>query len=66
MSHSDTVVYGYRIELGGEASKFFYLGFHQLTNLVQMNVTRHELRKRVDYSDNRFAELFVFHTIGAP
>ena len=66
MSHGDTVVNGDRIEFGGEASEFFNLLLHNLPDLMQMSVTRHKLRERVDHGNNRFAKLRFFHSIRTP
>ena len=54
------------IELSRETPHFLYLGLHNLAYLMQMSMTWHELCKRVDDSNYRFAELFMFHACGNP
>ena len=66
VSHSDTVIDSDRVELGCETPLFGDPLFDLLSNLVQMYVSRHKLCKRIDNSDHRLSELFVFHSVGSP
>ena len=66
MAHGNAVIDSYRIELSCKAALFLYLGLDDLAYLMQMRVTGHELGKRVDYSNNRFAELLALHTRSHP
>ena len=66
MAHRDTVVDGDGIELCRIAAHLLYLLTHDLSDLVQMGMTRDKLGKRVDDGNNRLAELLVFHTCSHP
>jgi hypothetical protein len=66
VTHGNTVVDGDGVELSGEATEAFNLGFYLLTDFVEVGMTGHELSKRVNDGDNGTAELAVFHTIGTP
>ena len=66
MTHRDAVVDGDSIKLSGIAAHFLYFLTDYLSYLVKMRVTRNKLGKRVDNSNDRFAELFVFHACGHP
>ena len=66
MPHRDTVVNGNGIELSGIAAHLLDFFTYYLTNLVQMRMTWHKLRERVDNGNNRFAKLLMFHTRGHP
>ncbi len=43
MPHRDAIVYGDRVELLGDAARGFNLASHELTEILQMHVARHEL-----------------------
>ena len=66
MSHGNTIVDGYRIELCGITAHLLYLFTNNLTYLMQMCVTGHKLGERIDNSNNRLAKLLMFHTCGNP
>ena len=66
MTHRYAVVDGYCIELCGKASEFLDLGLYNLADLVQMGMSRNELCERIDYRYYRFADLLLFHAVGAP
>ena len=66
MSHGDSVVNGYRIELGSIAAQLLNLGLHNLTNLVQMGMAGHKLCKRIDNCYDGLAELLALHAVGHP
>ena len=66
MPHSDAVVDGDGVELCGIAAELLYLLLYDLTYFVEMSVTRHKLRERVDDSDNGLAELLSLHAVSNP
>ena len=66
MSHCNTVIDGYRVELSSIAAEAFYLALHDLSGLVQMCVTWNKLCKAIDDGNNGFAKLFTLHTVGYP
>ena len=66
MSHGDTVINGDGIELSGITAHLLDFLADDLSYLMQMRMTRHKLGKRVDNGDNRFAELFLFHSCSNP
>ena len=66
MSHGDTIINGYCIEFCCIASHGLDFLFDNLTNLVQMGMTRDELGEGVDNGNDRFAELLTFHTCCHP
>ena len=66
MTHGNTVVDGDSVEFGSIAAKLLDLGLDDLTNLVKVSVTRDELCKRIDDSDDWLAKLLALHTIGYP
>ena len=45
MTHRDTVVDGDGIELCGKTAHLLDFGLHNLSDLVQMGMTRHKLRE---------------------
>ena len=45
MTHSDTIVDGYRIELCSVTAHLLNFFTHDLTNLMQMGMTWHKLRE---------------------
>ena len=66
MSHGNTVVDGNGIELSGIEAHFLYFFTDNLTDFMQVCMTRHKLSERIDNGNNRFAELLAFHTCGHP
>ena len=66
MPHRNTVIDSNGIELSCKTPHLLYLGLYNLAYLMQMSMTRHELSKRVDDSNYRFAKLFMFHACGNP
>ena len=66
MSHGDTVVDGDGIEFGGIAAHGLYLLLDDLSDFMQMGMSRHKLGERIDHCDDGFAELFTLHTCGDP
>ena len=61
MPHCNTVVNGYGIELCGIASHLFNLTLYYLTYLMQVGMSGHKLRKRVDHGYDRLAKLPALH-----
>ena len=53
------------VEFFGDATGFFNFAANQLAE-IEMHVTRYELGEGVGDSDNRFLEVFVFHTGRTP
>ena len=66
MAHGDAVVDGNGIKLCRIAAHLLYLLTHNLTDLVQVGMTRHKLRKRVHYGNDRLAKLLMLHTGSHP
>src|SRR5690606_2135629 len=66
VTHGDTVIHGNGIELFGDAAGGFDFFGNESAQIAQVHVTRHKLRKRVHYRNNRFAKVAVLHTGGAP
>ncbi|OAV70501.1 hypothetical protein Barb4_01329 [Bacteroidales bacterium Barb4] len=66
MPHRNSVVNGYRVELGGKAAGFLNLCLHQLPDFMQMHMPRHELCKRIDYRYHRLSKLLFLHPVGTP
>ena len=66
MAHGDTVVDGDGVELRSEAPEGFDALFDILSDLVQVHMPRYELGERIGDADDRPAELFFAHAVGAP
>ena len=66
MTHGNTIVDGDGVEFCCITAHGFNLLFNNLANLMEMGMTRHKLRERIDDGNNRLAELFTFHTSGNP
>ena len=66
VAHGDAVVDGDGVELRGEAPEGFDALFDILSDFVQVYVPRHELGERIGDADDRPAELFFAHAVGAP
>ena len=66
MTHGNTIVNSYGIELGSIAAHLLDFLTYNLPNLMQVGMTRNELGKRVDNGNNRFAKLLMFHTCSHP
>jgi len=60
------IVDGDGVELRGEAPEGFDALFDILSDFVQVYVPRHELGERIGDADDRPAELFLAHAVGAP
>ena len=66
MTHGNTIVNGNGIELCRIAAQLLNLLTDNLTDLMEVGMTRHKLRERVHNGNNGLAKLFVFHTCGHP
>src|SRR5690606_11613302 len=66
VAHGDTVVHGDGVELLGHTTGGFDFATDQLAQVLQVHVAGHKLGERVGNGDNRFAEIVIFHTGGAP
>src|SRR5690606_41585120 len=66
VAHRDTVVDGDRVELLPDAARALDLGDHELPQIFEMHVPRHELRERVRDGNDRLAEIAVLHAGRAP
>ena len=66
MPHGDAVIDGDGVEFLGDAAGRLDLARHQLAEVLEVDVARHELREGVDHGDDRLAEIAVLHAGGAP
>ena len=66
MAHCNTVVDGDGVELSSIAAEFFNLLLDNLSYLVEVCMSRNELREGIYYGDDRFAELLTLHTVSNP
>ena len=66
MAHGNAVVDGDGVEFRSETPLLGDQLFQVLPDVVQMDMARDELGKRVDYADDRLAELFVGHAVCPP
>ena len=66
MAHRDAVIDRDRVEFLGDAARRLDFSRDQLAKVLQMDVTRHELREGIGDRDDRLAEVAVFHAGRAP
>ena len=66
MTHCDAVVDGNRVELLGDAAGCLDFTGNQLTEILEVHMSRYELRERVHDRDDRLAEVGFLHTGGTP
>jgi len=66
MAHGDAVVDGDGVEFLGDTAGRFDLSRHKLAEILEVNVTGHELGEGVDHCNDRLAEIAVLHTRRAP
>ena len=66
MAHRDAVVDRDRVELLGDAAGRLDLARDQLAEILQMDVSWHELGEGIGDGDDRLAEIAVFYAGGAP
>jgi hypothetical protein len=66
VAHRYAIIDRDRIELLRNTSGAFDLPCDQLSQILEMNVARHELGKRVYDGDDRLPEVIILHACGAP
>ena len=66
MSHGDAIVDGDGVELLGHSPGSGDLAGHQLSQVLQVHMARHELGERVGDGDDRLVEVVVGHAGGPP
>ena len=66
MTHGDAVIDGDRVELLGDSARALDLSGDELSEVLQVDVSGYELRERIGHRDDRFAEVPVLHSSGAP
>ena len=66
MAHGDAVIHGDGVELLGDPAGGFDLARHQLAQILEVDVARHELGEGVDHGDDGLAEILIGHAGGTP
>ena len=66
MTHCNTVVDGYGIELGRKATLLLYKALYVLSYFVQVYVSGNHLCERIGNADYGHSHLLLCHSIGAP
>ena len=66
MAHCDAVINRDRVELFCNTTSGFNLARNHLAQILQVNMTGHELGERVDDGNDRFAKIIVTHACGTP
>ncbi len=66
MAHRNAIIHSNGIHFLGDATCSFDLTRHHLTKIFQMHMARYELGEGVANSNNRLAEILVFHTGRTP
>ena len=66
VAHGNAIVNGDGVELLGYATRFAHSIGHDVTDVLQMDVTRHELSIGVGNGDDRLAKIGVFGAGGSP
>ena len=66
MAHRDAVIHGDGVEFLGDTPCRFDFTRNHLPEVFQMHMAGYELGKTVDHGDDRFAEIAVGHSGGAP
>ena len=66
MPHCDAVIDGNSIEFGGEATECFDFFLYNLSDFMQVGMSRYKLSERVDNSDYGATEMLLFHAVGTP
>ena len=66
MAHGDAVIDRDGVEFLGDAAGLLDLPRHQLAEILEVDVARHELGEGVDHGDDRLAEIGILHARGAP
>ncbi len=66
VAHGDAVIHGDCVELLGDATRGFDLAGHQLAQILEVNVTGHELGEGVDHGYDGLAKILICHAGGTP
>ena len=66
VSHGDAIIDRDGVELLGHATRSFDFAGNELAQILEMDMTRHELGERVDDGNDWLAEIGVRHSGGAP
>ena len=66
MAHCNAIIDGDGVEFLGDAAGRLYFASDHLAEVLQVDVTRHELGEGVNDGNDRFAEVAVLHAGGAP
>ena len=66
VAHRDAVIDRDGVEFLGDAARGFDFAGHQLPEILQMDVARHELGEAVGDGDDRLAEIRILHARRAP
>jgi hypothetical protein len=66
MPHGDAVVDGDGVEFGRKAAQGVNLRLDPLADVMQVDMTGHELGEGIDHGDHRPADLLLAHAVGPP
>ena len=66
VAHSDAVIHGDCVKFLRDTACLFDFARDELTQVLEVHVTRDELGEGVYDSDDGLAEIVVFHACGAP
>ena len=66
VAHGDAVIHGDGVELLGDAARALDFCGDELSQVLQVDVSGHELGEGIGHGDDRFAEVPVLHSGGAP
>jgi len=66
MTHRDAVIDSDRVELLRHATRSLDLARHQLAEILEVNVPRHELRERVYDRDDGLGKVAILHAGRTP
>ena len=66
MAHGDAVVDRDGVEFLGDAAGLLDLPRHQLAQVLEVDMARHELGEGVHHRDDRLAEIGILHARGPP
>src|SRR5690606_40166065 len=66
MAHGDAVIHRDGVEFLGDAARRLDLAGDELAEVLQMDVTGHELGEGIDHRNDRLAEIGILHAGGAP
>jgi len=66
VTHGDAVIDGDGVEFLGDTAGRFDLARHQLPQILEVHVPRHELGEGVHHGDDRLAEITILHAGSTP